>query len=151
MGARGPLTRRAQISAVEPIERAPKAPSTLKKPGLKAWREAWREASWLTATDATDVERLARLIDEEAELLDLIGSTGRLTTGQRGELIEHPYVRQLRAVESAIAKLKTGLGLGPMARARLGIAVAKAAQAQNHVEELMAKYRAAIDVEDVKE
>jgi P27 family predicted phage terminase small subunit len=140
MGIRGPLAKRSTLTVV-PVERVPRSPSSLGKAGQSAWRVVFAECKWLTSADIATVERLSRLRDEEAELLALVESAGRTTRGSQGQLVDHPYVGQLRAVEASMVRLEQVLGLGPLHRARLGIAVAKAAAESTHADRLLEKYR----------
>jgi P27 family predicted phage terminase small subunit len=141
MGIRGPLAKRSTLTVV-PIQRVPRTPSTLGKEGQDAWAMVWAECGrWLTSSDIAAVERLAILRDEEAELRALVKETGRTTRGSQGQLVDHPYVGQLRGVEASMLRLEQLLGIGPLHRARLGVAVAKAAAETTHADALLEKYR----------
>jgi hypothetical protein len=87
------------------------------------------------------VERLARLHDEREELQDAIEGAGRTARGSTGQLVTHPYVEQLRAVENSILKHEQVLGVGPVHRARLGISVVKLARERGRAEQVLEAYR----------
>ena len=144
MGSRGPIAKRANL-AVEPMAKAPAPPRSLGGPGAKAWKAVWAQcAPWLTEGDRDVVERLARLHDERAELLALIKRAGRTSRGSTGQLVTHPYVDQLRAVETSILRHEQVLGVGAAHRARLGIAVVKLAKESN-AGRIVEMYRARLE------
>ena len=59
-----------------------------------------------------------------------------------GQVVSHPFVDQLRAVEDRILKLEAALGLSPLYRARLGIAVATAGEEKTQLDRLLAERQA---------
>ena len=141
MGARGPIAKRALLT-LEPVAKAPAAPRSLGSSGRDAWRAVWGQCGqWLTDGDRSLVERLARLHDERMELRDLIKDSGRTSRGSTGQLVTHPYVEQLRAVETSILKHEQVLGFGPIHRARLGISVLKLAKERSNADRVIDTYR----------
>jgi P27 family predicted phage terminase small subunit len=94
-------------------------------PGRNCWRKTWKAASkWLVlASDGPVVERYAALHDEVAQLRDLIADRGREATGSMGQRVTAPAVEQLRQVERLLLEHERVLGLGPLNRSRLGLAV----------------------------
>ncbi|HLW95255.1 MAG TPA: P27 family phage terminase small subunit [Solirubrobacteraceae bacterium] len=104
-----------------PSAAPPVPPAGLGAAGVAAWGSAFASAAWLqTEADVALVGQFADLHDERADLIALIAAEGRTTVGSQGQLVSHPAVVQLRAVEASIAKLAATLGLGPQNRARLG-------------------------------
>jgi P27 family predicted phage terminase small subunit len=129
------------MMAVEAIEKAPAAPRKLGKTGQNVWRAALRQCPWLTEGDLPVLERYAELCDERAELSEAVKSVGRVTRGSQGQLVDHPFVSQLRQVETLILRHEQVLGIGSIHRARLGIAVAKAAKERGNAEKVIAMYQ----------
>jgi P27 family predicted phage terminase small subunit len=89
------------------------------------------------ATDTATVERYAALHQEHDELRDLIEQHGRLSRGSMGQEVSHPYIEQMRVIEDRLTKLESILGIGPLHRARLGIAVAVAGKESSKLDELL--------------
>jgi P27 family predicted phage terminase small subunit len=142
VGSRGPIAKRVATLAVEPVAKAPAPPRTLKAPGRAAWQAVFAQcSSWLTESDDTIVERLASLHDERAELQSAIAKAGRTARGSQGQVVTHPLIEQLRAVEASISRVEQTLGFGPSNRFRLGVTVAKLAQARSSAERVNEMYR----------
>jgi P27 family predicted phage terminase small subunit len=95
----------------------------------RAWERYWRSDVATVATDADRdlVERLFVLRDEHARALRTVRSTSeRLVSGSRQQPRLSPLLDLVFKLEGAIHTLETELGLSPLARARLGIAVGQA-------------------------
>ena len=158
MGSRGPLAksqnpalgnpgkrfRPAPVAALTGPIKPPSPPRHLGRRGRAAWRSCWKAgATWLSpATDSEVVARYCRLLEEQDELLGLIAQTGRTSVGSMGQVVSHPFVDQLRAVEDRTLKLEAALGLSPLYRARLGIAVATAGKEKTQLDRLLAERQA---------
>lgn len=100
----------------------PDSPDVLGETGRAAWSAVYASAPWLSSeADASLVQQFAELCDERAELRALIAEHGRTTRGSMGQLVDSPFVTQLRSVEGGILKLCQVLGLGPVNAARLGV------------------------------
>ena len=83
--------------------------------GVKAWDRLWAAGrKWLSVTTDIDVmKRICRArIDED----------GPFTKGQRGGLVAHPAVSQLRVLNAEVVKLESLCGFTPSDRAQRGIA-----------------------------
>jgi P27 family predicted phage terminase small subunit len=107
----------------------PKPPSGMLAATRRAWDRYWRSDVATVATDADRdlVERLFLLRDEHARVLRTLRSTGeRMVSGSRQQPRLSPLFDLLFKLEGAIHTLETELGLSPLARARLGIAVGTA-------------------------
>jgi P27 family predicted phage terminase small subunit len=140
MGATGPISKEAlgqpshghakvakaaAVVALPVNARAvPDAPAHLGDAGMTAWKRSWEAAAWLgTAADEEVVGMYCELVDERAELRNLVRDHGRTTRGSQGQMVDHPHVGQLRAVEAEIVKLWAVIGLGPVNQAKLGITI----------------------------
>ncbi len=161
MGARGPLSKaargetsyghKAKAKDAKPLAVIPTrqtvstAPKSLGSAGVKAWDSAWQTAIWLgTPADQEIVNSYAMLRDEEAELRQMIDQNGRTTPGSMGQLTDHPYVTQLRAVETSLHKTMAVLGIGSVNSLRVGVSL-KALQdkPESALEQLAKKRRGA--------
>jgi P27 family predicted phage terminase small subunit len=95
----------------------------------RAWERYWRSdvATVVTDADHDAIERLFLLRDEHARAMRAVRSTGqRLVSGSRNQPRLNPIYDLVFKLEGAIHTLETELGLSPLARARLGIAVGQA-------------------------
>jgi P27 family predicted phage terminase small subunit len=107
----------------------PKPPSGMLAATRRSWERYWASDVAAVATDADRdlVERLFVLRDEHARALRTVRSTGeRLVSGSRQQPRLSPLLDLVFKLEGAIHTLETELGLSPLARARLGIAVGTA-------------------------
>ena len=73
------------------------------------------------------VERWIRAVDEYERMIPLLRKT-RLVKGSMGQLVMSPLEGYINRLEATIFRCETELGLGPMARVRLGIAYQQARQ-----------------------
>jgi P27 family predicted phage terminase small subunit len=119
----------------------PHPPRNLGAPGRACWRKTWKAAGkWLVlASDGPVVERYAALHDEVAELRDLIADRGRVGIGSMGQPVTAPAVEQLRAVERLLLEHERVLGLGPLSRSRLGLAVLQVEEKADLIAQLRAE------------
>jgi P27 family predicted phage terminase small subunit len=141
MGARGPVGRPGEHHhghrdrrVVELVNRrpetvVPKPPAGLLAATRRAWERYWQSdvATVATGADHDLVERLFVLRDEHARVLRALRSTGeRMVSGSRQQPRLSPLFDLLFKLEASIHVLENELGLSPLARARLGIAVGAA-------------------------
>lgn len=98
----------------------PGPPRRLSAAERRAWREVAEAAPWADARDAVLVERaavtLARLREAEAQ----VARDGLVIEGRQGGPVRHPALATARAADDALARWLSGLGAGPVGRARLG-------------------------------
>lgn len=103
--------------------RNPKRPCEvcLGEVGLAAWTRLWTAGSaWLSAKADIDIlTRICRARIDEAHLRAIIDEDGPFTRGQRGGLVAHPAVNQLRALSADVMKLESLCGFNPAERGRL--------------------------------
>lgn len=150
MGARGPLAKPVEarqghgdLVIAEVFDDAleiPTPPEQLHPAVARQWDVFWvsEVAHVLAASDLPAVERLFLYRSEWWETHDIYAGlaytagpeveddaplAAKLVLGSAKQLTLHPLAKRLLELESAIDKLETQLGLTPMARARLGIAI----------------------------
>lgn len=113
---------------------APDPPKGLLKATRGLWDEFWT-SDVARAVQPADLDGLVRLIqyrDEWQRLMDAYRAD-RFVSGSTGQVKVNPALDKALALEGAMGKLAADLGLSPMARMRLGIAVG---QATKTIEEL---------------
>ncbi len=98
---------------------------------MVVWSDAWA-LPWTAAADRGAILNLCRLEDERALLAAAVESHGavleKVLTSARGdvvgtELYPNPAHRELRRIDAALLALRDRLGLSPLYRARLGLAL----------------------------
>jgi P27 family predicted phage terminase small subunit len=137
VGTRGPVAKRNRIKhEVVPADHAPPTPAALGPTGEAAWSAIWGSFTWTASIDRSLVERYCRLLDQYEELVALLAASGWTARGSRGQPVVHPHAEALRAVEIALQRHEERLGIGPLARARLGIAIADATRGAHAVRRL---------------
>lgn len=103
--------------------RNPKRPCEvcLAEVGAAGWIRLWTGGSaWLSAkADLDIVTRICRARIDEAHLRMVIDEDGPFTRGQRGGLVAHPAVNQLRALSADVIKLESLCGFNPAERGRI--------------------------------
>lgn len=120
----------------------PEPPRGLLKFGKEAWTRFWRAGgAWLSPeADLTWLLLLCQAHDERGALRRVLRREGHFTTGSRGQLVTHPAVGQLRALEVQITRWLALGGFTPADRSRLGLAEVRRV---SRLEEFFAKQRAA--------
>lgn len=114
---------RARSRAGAPAVPIPPVPRGLAAAGRAAWRRLWRVGhAWLSwDADLALLTRLCEGYDERATLQAEIAASGRTTTGSQGQLVSHPAVTQLRALEALLTRWEALCGFTPADRSRLGL------------------------------
>lgn len=92
-----------------------------------AWRTYWRDglARLTTPVDGVAVRRLFALYDARERLWQLFLKSP-LATGSKGQEIMHPAGAFALAIDGRVERLERSFGIGPKARAALGITFAEA-------------------------
>jgi phage terminase small subunit len=160
MAAHGPLsavvlgreTRRPRQNAkLAQVPDAPlrtehtSAPASLGEVGQRGWADALASAPWLTTpADLALLLIFCELLDEQTLLRGVLARGHRTVKGSRDQRVDSPVVGQLRAVESQILKFANTLGLGPMNRGRLGVALSPRPAPALVTDEDAARVRAAL-------
>ena len=52
----------------------------------------------------------------------IVAQDGLMTLGSTAQWRAHPLLTEIRAIEAAMLRIETELGIGPLARKRLGVA-----------------------------
>lgn len=114
------------------LESGSKCPVCAAEPGREAWTRLWTAgATWLSPqTDYDTVLDICLGYDEEAHHRAALAEDGFYVRGQRGGLVSHPAVAQLRAVVAEIARLRASCGFTPSDRGRLGVGEVKRAETE---------------------
>lgn len=142
--------RQVPVKATRHPAQVPTAPRGLSPAGRASWRESWA-LPWTALADRGAIANLARLEDERALLTAAIRQHGvilsKVLVSPKGdvvgdELYANPASRELRRVDAAILSLRDRLGLTPLYRARLGLALVELEEKENQVVAgLRARYR----------
>lgn len=114
--------RRADLSVV--VGDRLDAPDGLSEPALALWQAYWADP---VATVQTGVDRglLYRWIGEYDRYLRMTGEADQepLVTGSQGQSVENPLYKIAYRALAAAEKCERQLGVGPLWRSNLGIAV----------------------------
>lgn len=108
-----------------PLTLAPKAPKGLGKRAKSLWKSYWASpvaAAIEISADGYLVERWIRLVDE-LETVYPEFQDERVVTGSMGQLTLNPLGKYISDLQGQIARLEAQLGMGPLNRMRLGVAV----------------------------
>lgn len=103
----------------------PLPPKGLLAQTRKLWRDYWGSEVARAVDRAADrhiLERWIRAIDEYERVLPEFRKE-RVSTGSTGQLVIHPLAGYLAQLKTEIKNCEAELGLTPMARTRLGIAL----------------------------
>lgn len=103
----------------------PIPPKGLLRRTNQIWRGIWESPvarAWDTAADMHLVERWIRAVDEYERVLPEFQKE-RISTGSTGQLVIHPLASYLSQLQTTMKACETELGLTPMSRVRLGIAI----------------------------
>lgn len=123
----GPLTL-SLVPADEPAPPPiPPAPRGLLRVTQTRWRTYWASpvASAVIEADRGSVDRLFRYYDQWERMMREVAASP-FTEGSQGQIVKHPANGLIDRLEAHISKLEGELGLTPLARSRLGIAVGQA-------------------------
>jgi hypothetical protein len=127
---------------------APEPPDGLGEAGVSTWLECW-SLPWTAAADFGAILTLARLEDERSQMAAEVAEHGMLLrkvlTSARGDIVgeefyPNPLIREMRRVDTALSSLRDRLGLTPLYRARLGLALVELEAKENAAVEA-AKHR----------
>jgi hypothetical protein len=144
----GKRIRRAtkQIGVVSAAGKAPKMPSGLCQQAKDAWVSYWSDSvsGIMLPPDSIVALRWVRNTDR---YLRLIAEADRepLVTGSQGQMRPNPLYRLAFSVEDSIKADEATLGIGPLARLKLGVALSESAKS---LAELNAEVAADYDEHD---
>ncbi len=147
MGRRGPLAkpaeraqghrRRANLAVVraKPLD-APTPPEGLSEAVLAAWETYWRSevAEAATDVDVPAIRRLFTMYEAHARATEVAMET-LVVAGSKGQPRVNPLADYALRLEEKILRLENELGLTPLARMRLGIAVGQARMTLEEINE----------------
>jgi P27 family predicted phage terminase small subunit len=100
-------------------------PRGLPKEAQKAWRTivpALEREGALEPEDAVLLELAARAFGHAMQAAAVVEREGLLSAGSLGQPREHPSLTTYRASMASVTRALDSLGVGPVTRARLGIA-----------------------------
>lgn len=151
MGKRGPLAKPPEdaqghrsrelqiISGSSELKTDPPKPT---RGWLKQTRERWHEY-WISdvagvaqKVDIPAVERLFGMYDQYARVQKVVKKS-LVVRGSTGQIRTNPLAEHALKLETQILRLENELGLTPMARSRLGLAVGEAATSLASINELL--------------
>jgi len=151
MGKRGPLAKPSEeaqghrsrelqiISGHSELKSDPPKPT---RGWLKKTRDRWYEywnsdvAGVAQKVDLPAVERLFGMYDQYARVQNVVKKS-LVVRGSTGQIRTNPLAEHALKLETQILRLENELGLTPMARQRLGIAVGEAATSLASINELL--------------
>jgi P27 family predicted phage terminase small subunit len=113
------------VDATAAQPKVPKADALWLASTKKQWGEFWSSAAakkLAPALDLAAVERLFTLYDERARSLATF-RRNRLVKGSQGQVVLNPLGRQINSLNTAILQLEDRLGLSPLARLKMNIAL----------------------------
>jgi P27 family predicted phage terminase small subunit len=123
----GPLPLSLVPADPVPAPDIPSPPRGLLRATQSRWRAYWTSpvASAVIEADRGSVDRLFRYYDAWERMMRE-STASPFTEGSQGQVVVHPACARVDKLEAHIAKLEGELGLTPLARSRLGIAVGQA-------------------------
>lgn len=138
MGKRGPSPkpperaqghRKRELAVVSdlPVPAVPRAPKGLRKELKQAWKDYWESdvARASTDVDLPLIRRLFRL-RERFEVAMEVAEKAPAVKGSTGQIRVSPFMDMATQLNTQILRIENELGLTPLSRARLGIAVGEA-------------------------
>lgn len=100
----------------------PKAPEGLSAVNAESWDTFWASplAAQTIATDVAALRRLFRLYEQRERYIDE-AAENTLSLGSTGQIVLHPLIREVDALDAKILALEDRFGLSPMARLKLQV------------------------------
>ena len=118
------------IVKVDPASKPviPLAPKGLTTASKKRWRTFWLSPLASVVEISTDLHRVERWIQavDEYEKVGKVFRSSRLVKGSTGQPVLNPLASYLTSLEATISRAEQELGMTPLARLKLGIAVGQA-------------------------
>jgi hypothetical protein len=131
MTARKPASRRQNriTRDIGPVRQAPKAPSMprgLCKPAQDAWRAYWADpvSGATTGSDLPLLIRWAKNLDRYFRLVATADATP-VVSGSTGQPTGNPLYTLALKIEASIVDSEKQLGIGPLNRLKLGLALSE--------------------------
>jgi P27 family predicted phage terminase small subunit len=133
---------RRDLGVVPDTDNAPKAPSGLCKAARDAWAAYWNDVVAGILRDADDalVERWIKNVDRYQRLISAADAEP-IVTGSTGQQRPNPLYDLAFKIEASIKDDEKQLGIGPLNRLKLGVALTESAKS-------LAELNAEAEVED---
>jgi P27 family predicted phage terminase small subunit len=134
--------RRSLLTVLEPTKprtAKPKAPDGLSAAVRGSWDTFWASplAEHTIATDVAALERLFRFYEQRERYLDL-ASEDTLSLGSTGQIVLHPLIKEVDALDAKILALEDRFGLSPMSRLKLQVTLGDASKSLAEVNAALA-------------
>lgn len=144
-GTRGPVSnpesvghRKKPTLAVlaDRKRKVPKAPDGLRETTMTDWATFWRSplANTVEEVDVPVVRRLFRLRDQYEKAMEM-AEAAMMVKGSVGQIRVNPLADHALKLEAMMLRLEAELGLTPLARMRLGVAIGEAQQTLDKLNE----------------
>jgi P27 family predicted phage terminase small subunit len=114
----------------------------------ESWITFWRSplAEHVIDTDATALRRLFRMYEQRERYLEQANEE-TLSLGSTGQIVLHPLVKEVDALDAKILALEDRFGLSPMARLKLQVTLGDASKSLEEVNAALAPAKRAADAE----
>lgn len=124
------------------LQKPPRAPTGLSKQVQSWWRTFW-ESDVAGVVHPENMPALRRLFNmyDERERAQAIVKKALVVKGSVGQVRVNPLASHVGDLDGRILKLENELGLTPLARARLGIAVGEAAMTAEEINRMAREHR----------
>jgi len=139
---RSRVPRGAALTVLTPkraLASVPKAPEGLREAISDDWITFWRSplAAHTIATDVAGLERLFRLYEQRERYLEE-AAENTLSLGSTGQVVLHPLVKEVDALDAKILALEDRYGLSPMSRLKLQVTLGDASKSLAEVNAALA-------------
>jgi P27 family predicted phage terminase small subunit len=123
----------------EPKIVPPPAPAKILGSTRRAWQAFWASplAKHTIPTDHEALRRLFRLYDQRERYL-IEGSKRTVSLGSTGQLVIHPLLKEVDAIDAKILTLEDRFGLSPMSRLKLQVTLGDASRSLEELNKLLA-------------
>lgn len=121
-----PGRRRVEAVTVVAGRKVPRMPAYLSPRAKTAWKQLVTDMQAANILDGADwplVETAANTIAMYRHAVEMTNKEGMIAEGQKGNLTTSPWYRIASEQSKEIRQLLDHLGIGPSARARLGLQV----------------------------
>lgn len=114
------------VAAPVEVQRAPDPNPAWLDSTKAAWAAYWRSdiSRIVLDVDAPSISRLFALYDQHERAMDVVRKA-LVVKGSTGQIRTNPLADHALKLEGVILRLENELGLTPLARSRLGIAIAR--------------------------
>lgn len=114
----------------------PRAPKGLSADARRLWRQLWASAPWVEpGVDDLVIELVCRGYDDVARFRARVEDDGPMIPGSKEQMVAHPLIAEIRKSLAQLEQWAGYLALRPDMRARLGLTVARTANALDELTE----------------